>query len=216
VEVTGREVAAWFAAGAHASRGQSVPWDPAPPAWREDRYLLVPDQDDMGIKWREGRLEIKGREAALGPTPFAPGIEGVCERWLKWSYAGEAVERRFSDLFHARVAHAVVTVEKRRLQRHLQLKRSGAVVEVGGAGPRERGVNVELAQIRPPGSQGSRAGLHWSLGFEALPSDEVSPSFAKIVAGFLEGCPALPLGADHSMSYPRWLRALDRPIHRVP
>jgi hypothetical protein len=209
---SGAGVEAWFRSRARCDGGDGplpVAWDPAPPAWREDRYLLVPDQDDMGIKWREGRLEIKGREAALGPTPFAPGIEGVCERWLKWSYAGEAIERRFTDVFHGRGADAVVTVEKRRLQRHLHLKRSGAVVEVDRADPRRRGVDVELAQIRVLGASGSGSSLHWSLGFEAFPSDKVGARFAEIVPGFLDGCPALPLNADRSMPYPRWLRTFD-------
>jgi hypothetical protein len=207
-------VEAWFHSRPRyggSERPASIAWDPAPPAWRQDRYLLVPDQDDMGIKWREGRLEIKGREAALGPTEFAPAIEGVCERWIKWSYAGAAIERRFSELFRGGAAAGVVLVEKRRLQRHLRLKRSGTLVEVGRADPRRRGVAVELAQIRLHGAPGSRSGLHWSLGFEAFPGEEVAACFAEIVAGFLEGCPALPLSADRSMSYPRWLCAFDRP-----
>jgi hypothetical protein len=186
----------------------SIAWDPAPPAWRQDRYLLVPGHDDMGIKWREGRLEIKGREATLGPTEFAPAIDGVCERWLKWSYAGAAIERRFLRLFQGGAGDGVVLVEKRRLQRHLRVKRSGAVVEVDRAGARRRGVDIELAQIRLPGAPGP--GLHWSLGFEAFPSDQMAARFAEIVAGFLEGCAALPLRADRSMSYPRWLRDFDR------
>ena len=122
---TGAGVKSWFRSRPRYDRPDEpapIAWDPAPPAWRQDRYLLIPDQDDMGIKWREGRLEIKAREAALDFTRFAPAIEGVCERWLKWSYAGEAVERRFSDVFHGRGAHGVVTVEKRRLQRHLRLR----------------------------------------------------------------------------------------------
>ena len=35
--------------------------------------------------------------------------------------------------------------------------------------------------------------------------------FAQVVAGFLDGCPALPLAAERSMAYPRWLLDLDRP-----
>ena len=187
-----------------------IAWDPAPPAWRQDRYLPVPGQDDMGLKWREGRLEIKGREAALGHHVFAPAIEGMCERWLKWSYAGAAIERRFGGLFRDGAAPGVVTVEKRRLQRHLRLGPSGAVVEVGPDDPRERGVNVELAQIRIAGSPGPHSELHWSLAFEAFPSDVASRAFTQVIARFLAGCPALPLAAERSMSYPRWLLAFDQ------
>jgi hypothetical protein len=182
-------------------------WEPAPPAWRRDRYLVVPDQGDVGIKWREGRLEIKGREAPLGRVAFAPGIEGLCERWLKWSYAGAAIEQWLLRLFDGAAADGVVLVEKRRLQRCIRLEAEGGAVEVGREAVRERGVNVELTQIRVPGAPDA---AHWSLAFEAFPGDpRMSERLTAIAAAFLEGCPALPLAAERSMSYPRWLLGLD-------
>jgi hypothetical protein len=210
----GSGLEAWFRARPkYHSGGKPAPiaWVPEPPAWRQDCYLVVPGHDDMGIKWREARLEIKGREAALGDRVFAPGIEGRCERWLKWSYAGEAIERRFGSLFRERAPNSIVTVEKRRLQRHLALDPSGAVVEVGPGDERERGIDVELAQVRIAGTP---CAPHWSLAFEAFPSDIPSERFAQVVSRFLEGCPALPLSADRSMSYPRWLLDLDETAPR--
>jgi hypothetical protein len=210
LEESGSGMEVWFRT--RPRYGSSRPpapigWDPAPPAWRQDRYLLVPGNDDMGIKWREGRLEIKGRTSALGPQVLASGIEGMGERWLKWSYEGDAIEQRFRDLFGNDLAQEVVTVEKRRLQRHLSLDPGGAVDEVRPHDPRQQGVNIELAEIRAPGPPSH---LHWSLAFEASPSDQVCASFPQIVAGFLAGCPALPLSVDRSMSYPGWLLAFDR------
>jgi hypothetical protein len=81
------------------------------------------------------------------------------------------------------------------------------VEEIGPNDRRQRGVNIELAEIRVPGP---RCHLHWSLAFEGFPSDQVAESFAQVVAGFLAGCPALPLSAERSMSYPCWLLAFDR------
>jgi hypothetical protein len=211
LEASGPGMEYWFRTRARFGGGGRPPalaWEPAPPAWRQDRYLLVPGHGDMGIKWREGRLEIKGREAALGRQMLAPGVEGMCERWLKWSYASTPIERCFLGLFGHPGADGVVLVEKRRLQRCIRLDAAGAV-EVGCAVPRRRGVNVELAQTRVAGSASE---AHWSLGFEASPADpSTSEGFAAIVAGFLEGCPALPLTADRSMSYPHWLLGFDRP-----
>lgn len=209
LEEGGSGIEGWFRTRPrYAGRGQPAPiaWDPAPPAWRQDRYLLVPGNGDMGIKWRERRLEIKGRTSASRLQMLAPGIAGVRARWLKWSYASEAIERRFSRLFENGIAPGVVTVEKRRLQRYFELDPAGAVHEVRLNDRRERGVNVELAEIRVAGSP---CHLHWSLAFEAFPSDQVSEVFAPIVADFLAGCPALPLSADRSMSYPCWLLAFD-------
>jgi hypothetical protein len=211
LEETGPGVEAWFRARPHPAGSGTPPpvaWAPEPPSWRQDRYLVVPGCDDMGIKWREGRLEIKGRESALGHRVFAPRIEGACERWTKWSYASDRVTQRFSGLFQDEGA---VLVEKRRLQRLFRLADGVEAIEVGPDQPRGRGINVELTRIRSSGG----GETHWSLAFEAFPGDEhVAALFAPAVTRFLEGYPALPLSAKRSMSYPRWLLDFDRPLRR--
>jgi hypothetical protein len=207
---TGAGVEEWFRAEPRLGSGSKplpVEWAPAAPAWRQDRYLLLPDGDDMGIKWREGRLEIKGREAVLGQLVFARDIEGRAERWIKWSYAGSAIERRFLGLFQGDAAAGVAVVAKRRLQRCLRIDRTSGPVEVSRDQPRPRGIDIELAQIRIAGPQ--RAS-YWSLAFEAFPGDQqMAEPFEQTVAEFLKDCPALPLSADRSMSYPRWLLEVD-------
>jgi hypothetical protein len=212
LEETGPGVEEWFRTRPRLGGTDSPPslaWAPAPPVWRHDRYLVVPDCEDMGIKWRDGRLEIKGRESTLGERTFAPGIEGVCERWIKWSYGGDRVAQRFSGVFQD---GAIVRVDKRRLQRRFRFDGAGEAAEVGPDQPRERGLNVELTRIRLPG----RREAHWSLAFEALPDDERTAGlFAPAVARFLEDCPALPLSAERSISYPRWLLEIDRLSRRA-
>jgi hypothetical protein len=211
LEEAGPGIEEWFRSRPRRAGSGTPPplaWAPAPPAWRQDRYLLVPGCDDMGIKWREGRFEIKGRASALGERRFAPGIEGVCERWIKWSYGGDRVAQRFSRLFQD---GAIVPVEKRRLQRRFRFDDAGEATEVAPDQPRERGLDVELTRIRLPG----RGEAHWSLAFEAFPDVEPTTGrFMPTVARFLEDCPALPLMADRSMSYPRWLFDLDQPPRR--
>lgn len=51
---------------------------------REDAYLLVPSAEDLGIKWREGELQTKGRRAILGSMVFGDRVRGVVEQWTKW------------------------------------------------------------------------------------------------------------------------------------
>jgi hypothetical protein len=158
----------------------------------------------MGIKWREGRLEIKGRVADLGCLRLAPGIEGRCERWLKWSYAGNALERGVPLPFRKGAA-GIVTVEKRRMKRCLRFDPGRDPVEVGPDEPRLRGIDVELARIR---LERPAARTHWSLAFEAFPdAPDVAVALTAVVPAFLDRCPALPLAAADSMSYPQWLSA---------
>ena len=142
------------------------------------------DHDDMGIKWREGRLEIKGREVVLGQIVFARSLEGRAERWIKWSYAGSPIERRFLGLFQGDAAAGVAVVAKRRLQRCLWIDHTSGPVEVSRDQPRPRGIDIELVQIRMAGPQ---AASYWSLAFEAFPGDQqMAEPFEQTVAEFLK------------------------------
>jgi hypothetical protein len=143
----------------------------------------------------------------LGQLVFARGIEGRAERWIKWSYAGSTIERSFPGLFQDDAAAGVAVVAKRRLQRCLWIDGTSGPVEVSSDQPRPRGVDIELVQIRVTGPQSAS---YWSLAFEAFPGDQqMAGPFERTVAEFLKDCPALPLGADRSMSYPRWLLEVD-------
>ena len=167
------------------------PAAPAAPAWREDRYLLLPGAADMGIKEREGRLEIKGRLAEFGSHAIAAGIEGNAERWCKWSYAAAARLRGLQG------GDAVV-VAKRRAQRHFLLAPGGGAQEAQRDLGR-RGFSLEITRIR------LGAGDHWSLGVEAAPDDAtLLDDLLRALAVVLQGFP-LPLPLARSRSYPMWL-----------
>lgn len=59
---------------------------------------------------------------------------------------------------------------------------------------------------------GARTASHWSLAFEAFPGDQqMTEPFEHTIIEFCKDCPALPLSADRSMSYPRWLLDVDPP-----
>jgi hypothetical protein len=184
------------------------PWkrsyDLGPLEWpkraRVDRYLRIPNNRDVGIKWRgepvegEGeRFEIKGRVASLGAQTLAPGVTGVVERWIKWACSGEAMH-----------ASNLIDVEKRRLLRKVRLDPQAADIEVPvmGAGSRvERGLQIELTRL-------SVAGVaHWTLSFEGFPdSSDLREPLIRSVSLFLRELPdALKLSSEVSFSYPEWL-----------
>jgi hypothetical protein len=66
--------------------------DVGQPVWQgrlddqPDIYLIIPGSGDMGIKWREGEFQIKGRVSSLGTQVFCGRHQGEVECWVKWSY----------------------------------------------------------------------------------------------------------------------------------
>jgi hypothetical protein len=169
---------------------------PAAPAWREDRYLILPGAADMGVKERQGRLEIKGRLAELGRHAIAPEIEGAAERWCKWSYAAGAPP--FGGL-----QGQVVVVGKGRAQRHFLLEPGGRVPEVAQRDLPRRGFSLEATRVRLAGQN------YWSLGIEAAPGDDAMlADLHRAMPGALARFP-MPLPRSHSSSYPEWLARLE-------
>lgn len=190
----------WFESCTPFPRADHVP----APEWRgraggaPDVYLLMPGCTDMGIKWREGTLQIKGRTADLGERRFGTAHAGKVQRWVKWTYP--EVPAAYRALFDANAAHGLATapVYKTRALRMISLD-AAKPEEVAPGIVLERGVGFEMTDLELRGER------YCSVAFEAFPDDAVAKAgFDAAVAGFL-GELAGPLGIDASMSYPDWL-----------
>lgn len=190
----------WFETSTPLPRAAGV----GAPEWRgraggePDVYLLLPGCTDMGVKWREGTLQIKGRVEDLGARRFGDGHEGRVQRWIKWTYAD--VPGAYRALFSNGDRHGLATasVHKTRALRMIDLG-SAAPQEVAPGNVLERGVGFEMAELELDGER------YCSVAFEAFPDDAVTAAgFDAVVAGFLRELPDA-LGIDASMSYPAWL-----------
>ena len=176
-----------------------------PPVWKgrlddqPDIYLLVPGSDDMGIKWREGELQIKGRVSSLGTQVFCGRHQGVVECWVKWSYKN--VPASYQRLFAAEKELVTASVRKTRALRKVRLDTlNGKAEEVDAKTMIDRGLGFELTDLEVAGK------AYCSLAFEAFPNDSgMDAAFTQAVEAFLDGLKELDLTVAHSRSYPAWL-----------
>lgn len=72
------QVCCWF---------QALAAHPKPEESRKDWYLQLSNQSHLGIKLRQGRLDIKQRITNLGVQPFTASAAGQVETWQKWSFS---------------------------------------------------------------------------------------------------------------------------------
>ncbi len=196
----------WFETAVPVAQNPDV----GPPQWQErlggepDIYLLVPHGTDMGIKWREGQLQIKGQVTSCGLQRFGEGHQGQVERWVKWSYAH--IPAAYQQLFANGEKYGLQTiaVHKIRATRKIELDTlTGRAQEVTESTSFSRGLSVELADIEAAGK------AYCSLAFEAFPDDAaMSAAFTQVVTAFLAELTEFPLSAAHSLSYPAWLLSL--------
>lgn len=181
--------------------------DLGPPVWmgrldgKPDVYLLVPGADDMGIKWREGNFQIKGRAASLGAHEFCGRFQGSVERWMRWSYANmpESYHRLFTDGDNKGLR--TVSVRKTRALRKIRLDTyNGSALEVDPKAFIDRGINFELTDLEVDGKS------YCTVAFEGYPGDSaMHDAFTRTVETFLDALEGVELGAENSMSYPAWL-----------
>lgn len=194
------ELRQWFETSSPFPRAANV----QVPEWKgraggkPDVYLLMPGCTDMGIKWREGTLQIKGRVEDLGPRRFTSRHEGSVQRWIKWTY--EEVPPACRSLFTAgeQPGPDTAAIHKTRALRMISLD-AGAPQEVTPGLVLERGVGLEMTDLERDGRR------YCSVAFEAFPDDAATMAgFDAVVTGSLEQL-ADSLGADAAMSYPDWL-----------
>jgi hypothetical protein len=169
-----------------------------------DVYLLVPGSYDMGIKWREGELQIKGRVASLGSQVFCGRHQGNVERWIKWSYAN--LPASYQRLFVAEQETELMTVSvwKTRALRKVRLNTlTGQAEEVDAEVFIDRGLGLELTELEIAGK------AYCSLAFEAFPNDSaMDAAFTEAVEAFVDGLTAFDLTAASSQSYPAFLEGI--------
>ncbi len=186
------EVLSWFAGG------QTLE-----PEVRSDSYLVFPECETVGVKLREGKLEIKGLVDPPRELTTAFGVTGRADRWVKWSFGSDGLRALEAELHQS---GTWVEVHKERYLRKFSADQGTPAEVRPQAKPFPRaGCNVELTRVRL--DDDPRA--WFSLGFEAFgPADGVAATLQAVLPVFLEangGAPGIPLGTHNSLSYPAWL-----------
>ena len=151
-----------------------------PPEEREDVYLYSPGCEYLGIKLRQGRLEIKWRNAELDIVRLGEGVEGKLEKWGKWMCEDPSQESFKPEAVLGKSSW--VSVKKVRLQR---LYNSCA---------------MEITQLNVKGND------WWSLAFETFGAEASKLEQLRTIATqALESYNGSQLLAQDSYAYPTWL-----------
>jgi hypothetical protein len=185
----------WFEKSAWGSYAQSQPSSET----RTDRYLCLPCEF-LNVKFRQGKLEAKWRQAVVETLILPQGSQGQLERWVKWSDQVVAEE----DWLSQAIADSGdwVEVHKVRSQRFFSVDPESNQVTMSDQPP-HNGCSAELTELEV------QQQAWWSLAFEAVGQIPQPQTLKRIACNFLEHGPqelrleALQL--SQSYAYPRWL-----------
>jgi hypothetical protein len=183
------EVREWFQQSGQEPEEQPV---------RIDYYLCLPNADFLGIKLREGRVEIKQRHRQHGVIHFHKRIAGMVEHWRKWSFELAEVNDGLSNMVTP--ASSWIGVSKERKLRRYRMTANQVAVAVTAEEHRDQGCDLELTTISVGGKD------WWSLGFEAFGSEAILQETLLLVAKQVLAVGEPPiLDVRDSCSYPKWL-----------
>ena len=183
------DVAEWF-----GSSGLSVD-----EADRVDDYLFLPGCTTTGIKFRDGRFEVKSNLVPSVPATYPHEVGGLKGAWIKWSREARDARALRNELVSDE--DTWVSVRKRRRLRLFSLD-NGCVEEVRpGVARLAEGCQIELSSVRCQGEVD-----WWSLSLESFgTTNGVLENLDDVARHFFRTEPPLRLNQQDSMSYPVWL-----------
>jgi hypothetical protein len=167
---------------------------------RVDYYLRLADEPALGVKLRDGRLEIKKRTVRYGEVQIQSKVAGVLEGWRKWAFV--LIDPGL-DLHRSpdKVSPWLPVRKARQLLRFALVGDRRLLIQ-GRLRP-ERGCEIELTSV----SLGMRR--WWTLGLEAYgPESSVKNDLMAAARDFFEGEGPLALEVVDSYGYPEWLGRL--------
>jgi hypothetical protein len=169
---------------------------------RTDHYLLERDTDALGVKFREGRVEVKQRQGERRLSSFGPGWDGYVESWRKWGFPLIDARRRGKDF---ESFDNWIAVQKKRRVITYSISPKGKLIALSGDAGAERGCSVELTQVRV------KKTLWWTLGFEAKGRREnLESTLEQVARAVLNGSAPPTFEPTDSLSYPGWLQVWNK------
>jgi hypothetical protein len=189
------EVVEWFYSGERT---------PEEEPQRVDQYLRLGDTDALGIKLREGMLEIKRRHRQQRVVRFHEHATGLVEHWRKWGFS--LAEAGSDPAAMPAPRSSWIGVQKGRKLRKYKLAEDGELLAIPTGEYPDRGCTMELTTIHVEGQE------WWSLGFEAFGEESSLAETLMLTARYLlaPGRPPSSFDVTHSYGYPKWLQAFEQ------
>jgi hypothetical protein len=167
---------------------------------RTDHYLLIQQTDALGIKFREGRIEVKQRSRSPERSAFGQDQSGSLEHWRKWGFPLASVGEHQASL---ETLDAWIAVTKTRWVRDYRIGPLGTLLPLERPDLSIAACSVELADVQALDTDA------WTLAFEATgPAVTLAATLENVARQILNSLEDRSLVAKNSYGYPRWLQRL--------
>lgn len=168
---------------------------------RIDQYLLLKSNDSLGIKLREGRVEIKQRINHIGNITPGNNVTGIAEKWQKWSFEPKEAEPNISETF---LQNKWIPVSKTRILVNYGIYEDKIVTQKEKASYKN-GCLTELTSLKLKLNNED----WWTLGLEAYGEENrLLDNLVLISHLILNDKSNFKFSLGDSFGYPGWLKRL--------
>ena len=172
--------------------------DPLPE--RTDFYLRYTG-GSLGVKLRQGYIELKQNTQHYGPVRFHQSVQGQVEGWQKWSIP---VVEESGIVDSVRGNTAWLGVLKQRCLRMFALNRK--IKEISPDVYPELGCSWEITKV----SLSDRSDIWWTVAYEAFGESQNLKDLLFDVIAHTINSTQLSLQIESSSGYPAWIQGLDK------
>ncbi len=170
---------------------------------REDIYLCL-GKDDVGVKLRDGNIEIKHLIGTRSRGCLETKAWGYFEDWVKWSFVADSGQEILMNITDGK-RKRWLSVKKERQAGQLTME-DGAISIKPNHVSLKYGCQIEYCSIQVNGEQWYTFGLEW-FGNRGL---ELDASLLHTILG------KTTLKMNQSMGYPAFLSKLKNHKERTP
>jgi hypothetical protein len=166
---------------------------------RTDVYLRS-SAPDVGVKLRQGNLEVKYRQAILGTIEINGFGSSHVEEWLKWICIDDSSG---VNLAQSTDRLGWIQVAKSRSQRLYQVEFTNEIQLNSIAKPQSGAAAIEITQLQVEQQ------IWWTIACEYLGNKlDLDRQFLPLVNVLLSACPVPDSDRSISCGYPQWLNTL--------
>jgi hypothetical protein len=161
---------------------------------RSDIYLQS-SSPDVGVKLRQGNLEVKYRQAEIGRFEIE-GLDSRVELWSKWICADDGEHLTPTQLADK---SGWLKVDKIRDRRLFRVEFGDRIELIQVITPTAGIASIELTQLQVLGQN------WWTLACEYFGNDlEIDRQFLPLVSNLLTGSGLANIAPHISCGYPQW------------
>lgn len=167
---------------------------------RTDYYLNLKSDDSLGIKLREGRVEIKQQTKHIGNISPGKNVIGIAGKWQKWSFELKEANNILSNEI---LNNDWISITKNRLLVNYGISEDNIVTQKEPI-IYKNGCITEITSVYANNEN------WWSLGLEAYGEENrLLDNLVLISHLVLSDKSNIKFTLENSLSYPAWIKQMN-------